>query len=61
MVPVLLAGLTELASTQPADPVAWLGQYLLDNNPRNKKDGDGDDEKMEEGEEEKDKDKVKSK
>lgn len=63
VVPVLLAGLTELASTQPADPVAWLGQYLIDNNPRNKKDGEGDgdgDEKME-GDEEKDKDKGKSK
>ena len=51
VVPVLLAGLTELASAQPADPVAWLAQYLIDNNPRNKKDGEGgDDEKM--GEEE---------
>ena len=61
-VPVLLAGLTELASLQPADPVAWLAQYLIDNNPRNKKDGegDGDDEKME-GDEEKDKEKEKSK
>jgi hypothetical protein len=61
VVPVLLAGLTELASAQPADPVAWLAQYLIDNNPRNKKGGDGEgegggggaDEKM--GEEREDK------
>ena len=60
MVPVLLAGLTELASAQPADPVAWLAQYLIENNPRNKKEGEGDDEKMDEGEEGgKDKDKSK--
>ena len=62
VVPVLLAGLTELASSQPADPVAWLGQYLIDNNPRNKKEegegGDGGDEKMED-EEAKDKEKSK--
>ena len=58
VVPVLLAGLTELASAQPADPVAWLGQYLIDNNPRNKKE---EDEKMEEEEEGGDKGKEKSK
>lgn len=60
--PVLLAGLTELASAQPSDPVAWLAQYLIDNNPRNKKSeekDDDDDEKMEE--EDKEGDKKKSK
>ena len=64
VVPVLLAGLTELASAQPADPVAWLAQYLIDNNPRNKKGeeekgGDGDEKMGEEEEEEGEKDKGK--
>lgn len=54
VVPVLLAGLTELATAQPADPVAWLAQYLIDNNPRNKKGEEG-------GEEEEDKKEKQSK
>ena len=33
VVPVLLQGLAELASERPDDPVAFLGDYLLKNNP----------------------------
>jgi len=29
----LLQGLAELASERPEDPVAFLGDYLLKNNP----------------------------
>lgn len=57
VVPVLLAGLTELASAQPQDPVAWLAQYLIDNNPRNKKE-EGEEEKGGGGEMEEDKDEA---
>ena len=33
--PVLLEGLALLAKERPADPCAWLAQYLLDHNPKN--------------------------
>lgn len=36
VVPVLLQGLSELASERPEDPVAFLGDYLLKNNPNKK-------------------------
>lgn len=31
VVPVLLQGLAELAKERPANPVEWLGNYLLKN------------------------------
>ena len=31
--PTLLQGLTELCREKPANPTAWLGQWLLENNP----------------------------
>ena len=31
VVPVLLQGLSELAKERPANPLEWLGQYLLRN------------------------------
>merc|ERR1711871_54361 len=31
--PVLQKGLTELCRAKPADPIMWLAQWLLDNNP----------------------------
>lgn len=31
VVPVLLQGLSELAKERPANPIEWLGQYLLRN------------------------------
>lgn len=31
---LLLSGLTELAKQRPANPIEWLAQYLLNNNPR---------------------------
>ena len=31
VVPVLLQGLSELAKERPANPVQWLGNYLLKN------------------------------
>jgi protein dpy-30 len=31
VVPVLLQGLAELAKERPANPIEWLGNYLLKN------------------------------
>ena len=31
--PALLAALTELSKLKPKDPVRWLGEYLVNNNP----------------------------
>ena len=31
--PVLLKGLTELCKNKPADPITWLADWLLENNP----------------------------
>ena len=36
VVPVLLQGLSELSNERPEDPVAFLGDYLLKNNPNKK-------------------------
>ena len=33
VVPLLTSGLTELCRAKPAEPVAWLAQWLLENNP----------------------------
>ncbi|KND04699.1 uncharacterized protein SPPG_08842 [Spizellomyces punctatus DAOM BR117] len=35
--PVLLQGLTQLCKEKPANPTAWLGTWLLDNNPNKPK------------------------
>lgn len=34
VVPVLLQGLSELAKERPANPIEWLGQYLLKSSER---------------------------
>jgi len=34
VVPVLLQGLSELSKERPANPIEWLGQYLLRNAER---------------------------
>ncbi|CCW61228.1 unnamed protein product [Phytomonas sp. EM1] len=34
VLPLLLCGLRELAKIQPPDPLAFLGAYLLSNNPQ---------------------------
>ena len=36
VVPILLQGLSELSQERPEDPVEFLGNYLLKNNPNRK-------------------------
>ena len=36
VVPILLQGLSELSQERPEDPVDFLGNYLLKNNPNRK-------------------------
>ncbi|KAL4631320.1 hypothetical protein GN956_G14984 [Arapaima gigas] len=35
--PTLLCGLTKLCKTKPADPITWLADWLIDNNPNKPK------------------------
>lgn len=37
VVPLLLQGMSELVKVRPDQPVEWLAQYLLNNNPNKKK------------------------
>jgi len=36
VVPILLQGMSELVTVRPTDPVEWLANYLLKNNPKKK-------------------------
>jgi len=36
VVPILLQGMAELVKVRPDNPVEWLAQYLLNNNPNKK-------------------------
>merc|ERR1719203_1897708 len=37
IVPILLAGMTELIKDRPTDPIEYLAHYLLNNNPNRPK------------------------
>jgi len=37
VLPVLTAGLTELCKKKPAEPISWLAEWLLENNPNKPK------------------------
>eukprot|EP00462_Mataza_sp_D1_P001768 CAMPEP_0175097312 /NCGR_PEP_ID=MMETSP0086_2-20121207/5215_1 /TAXON_ID=136419 /ORGANISM="Unknown Unknown, Strain D1" /LENGTH=67 /DNA_ID=CAMNT_0016370805 /DNA_START=48 /DNA_END=251 /DNA_ORIENTATION=+ len=36
VVPLLLQGMSELVNIRPDEPVQWLAQYLIDNDPQKK-------------------------